>query len=115
MSGQDVFRVELAVSMETALLKHFGTTNTEYRKQWFLLLTNLNDPHNAELRQRLYSGELATEDIATVDELQLAPKAVRDKRDLLIKDANASRETDINQVRNTKTKIYRQYHLYFMN
>jgi hypothetical protein len=31
MTGQDVFRVELAVAMEEALLKHFTNTSDEYR------------------------------------------------------------------------------------
>lgn len=83
-------RETAAAEVEAELFDHYGESSQDYRHHARMLRTNLANPANTALRERVLSGELRPAELVAMDSRQLAPEALRQQRREL--EQNALRE-----------------------
>lgn len=69
-----------AAEIEAALFGLHGSITDEYRQHARMLRSNLGATSNAELRDRVLSGELSPDELVKRDSQSLAPEALQEQR-----------------------------------
>lgn len=69
-----------AEKVEVALFCLHGAATAKYRQHARMLKSNLALPGNSELRARLLTGDLAVEELVSMDSNALAPEALQEER-----------------------------------
>jgi len=91
------FRTQLAMRIEQGLYNHYGSSmSAEYKSRLRVILTNLKDPKNPDFNQRLYFCEVEPEELATMNEFDMASDALKRQRESDLKYAMEARKTDLN-------------------
>lgn len=95
-SDGGVFRVELTVRLERAIFEAFGrdSKSSDYRARCRTVLSNLKDPKNPFLNERLYNGACDPETLATMSEIDMASDEMKKRREQDEEYMLALRKTD---------------------
>uniref|UniRef100_A0A061RWJ1 Phd finger n=1 Tax=Tetraselmis sp. GSL018 TaxID=582737 RepID=A0A061RWJ1_9CHLO len=79
-AGADSHADELAVAVEKELFELYGSVGKEYRSKYRSLHFNLKDPHNPQLRGKVFAGDIPPRELVRMSALELASKELSEWR-----------------------------------